>query len=216
MNSPPIDNLWLYPIVDDPEWIPRLAACGLDLVQIRIKGLSDEERRKRMDRAADLAQRHRVRLIINDDWAFALERAVYGVHLGQDDLEGAPIPELCQKGRRLGISVHNEAELARAESFAPSYIAIGTVFESPSKTFAHKPIGVEGFRALRALTRRPVVAIGGITAERAAALRKAGADGCAVISDLTQAPDLCARVSDWRRAWFGLPCSSLDGSTSSA
>ncbi|MCS6772201.1 MAG: thiamine phosphate synthase [Kiritimatiellae bacterium] len=205
MKAVPMEPFWLYPIVDHPDWIPKLAACGLDLVQIRIKGISEEERRRRLEAAVRIADERRVRLIINDDWAFALESGAYGVHLGQDDLDGAPLEEIFGAGLRLGISTHNEAELARAEACEPSYIAIGTVFESPSKSFTHRPIGIEGFRKLRSLTRRPVVAIGGITAERAPALRAAGADGCAVISDLLRAADLSERVAQWRKAWFETP-----------
>lgn len=205
MIPPPFEHVWLYPIVDSAAWIPRLAAAGLDIVQIRIKGVSDEERRRRLADAIQEAGKHHVRVIINDDWAFALESNVYGVHLGQDDLAGAPLASLLEKGLRLGISVHNAQEMARAEACNPSYIAVGTVFTSPSKSFAHRPIGIEGFRALRALTRRPVVAIGGITAERAPQLRQAGADACAVIADLLRAPDLPRRVAEWRAAWFGTP-----------
>lgn len=203
MNAPPIDRLWLYPIVDRAAWIERLAACGLDLVQIRIKDLTGPDREQELLNAARAAAAHHVRLIINDDWEAALRLRAYGVHLGQDDLENAPIEDLYAAGLRLGISTHNEAELQRAEEYAPSYIAIGTVFASPSKPFAHQPIGVDGFRALRSRTRRPVVAIGGLTPARAPALRSAGADGCAVISDLLRAPDLAARVAEWRRVWFG-------------
>lgn len=204
MNAPPIDRLWLYPIIDRAAWIPQFAACGIDVVQLRIKDLSASAREQEFQQAAALSKCHRVRLIINDDWEAARRYRAYGVHLGQDDLDGAPVEALYAGGLRLGISTHNAAEILRAESFNPSYIAIGTIFESPSKSFAHQPIGLEGFRELRAKTARPVVAIGGLRPDRAAAIRDAGADACAVISDLLRAPDLAQRVAEWRRAWFGL------------
>jgi len=138
-------------------------------------------------------------VFINDAWELALKHDAYGVHLGQDDLPGADLAALARAGLRLGISTHGYAEVARALSVIPSYLAIGTLYESPSKNFAHQPLGLENFARLRKLVPVPVVAIGGITRERAPAVRAAGADVVAVISDIIRAPDLAGRVAEWRR-----------------
>lgn len=85
--------------------------------------------------------------------------------------------------------------MARSLAVLPACLAVGTVFDSPSKSFVHHPIGLEAFARLRKLIAQPVVAIGGITVERARDVRQAGADLVAVISDITKAPDLPARVA---------------------
>jgi hydroxymethylpyrimidine kinase/phosphomethylpyrimidine kinase/thiamine-phosphate diphosphorylase len=192
--------LGLYPIVDRADWIERLLPLGVDMIQLRVKDLQGSELEKEIQRGVAIAQRHGARLYVNDHWRLALRFGAYGVHLGQDDLPGVDLAALHGAGLRLGLSTHGLAEIARALAVFPSYLAIGTLFESPSKTFAHKPLGLDVFRKLRPLAPVPVVAIGGITLERAAEVRAAGAEGLAVISDLVRTTDLPARVAAWLRA----------------
>lgn len=188
----------LYPIVDRAAWIERLLPLGVDLIQLRAKDLAGAALEDEVRRAVEAGRKANARVFINDAWQLALNYGAYGVHLGQDDLPSADLDALAAAGLRLGISTHGYAEVARALSVVPSYVALGTVFESPSKTFAHRPLGLDAFARLRRLIAVPVVAIGGITVERAPDVRRAGADIIAAISDITKAPDLPARIAQWR------------------
>jgi len=190
----------LYPIVDRAEWVERLLAMGVTMVQLRSKDLAGVELEREVRRAIEAGRKHDARVFINDAWERAVEHGAYGVHLGQDDLPAAGLEEIQQAGLRLGISTHTYAELGRAKQVIPSYIAIGTLFESPSKTFAHRPLGLDAFRKMRPLVEVPVVAIGGITLERAPEVRAAGADGIAVINDVTRAANVGDRVAAWLKA----------------
>lgn len=190
--------LGVYPIVDRADWLERLLPAGLKLVQIRVKDLEGAALEAELRRAVDLSRRFEARLYINDHWRLALRFGAYGVHIGQDDLPGTDLVALQRAGVRLGMSTHNYAELARALQVIPSYIAIGTLFHSPSKTFAHKPLGIESFRRMKPLAGVPVVAIGGITLARADEVEAAGADGLAVISDVLASTDPAGRVREWQ------------------
>lgn len=201
LSFPAMGRLQLYPIVDRAEWIAKLAPLGIDLIQLRAKDLLGGKLERELKSGVELARHFNVRLIINDHWQFALAHRAFGVHLGQDDLPGADLDAIAAAGLRLGISTHGYAEIASARAVRPSYIAIGTLFESPSKSFAHKPLGLPAFSRLRQLIAEPVVAIGGITLERAGEVIAAGANGIAVISDLTKAADLSARCAAWRNVW---------------
>ena len=191
--------LGLYPLVDRAAWLEKLAPLGVTTVQLRAKDLTGAALEKEIVTAIEFARRHSTRLFINDAWELALKHGAYGVHLGQEDLAGADLSALARGGIRLGVSTHNYTELAHAAALRPSYIAIGPVFETASKTLAHPPLGVAGFRRLAALAPAPVVAIGALTPERAPTVRAAGASGCAVIGDLLNASDLAARVAQWRQ-----------------
>jgi hydroxymethylpyrimidine kinase/phosphomethylpyrimidine kinase/thiamine-phosphate diphosphorylase len=195
------EPLGLYPIVDRTAWLAKLLPLGVKTIQLRIKDLRGGVLEDEIASGIRLARHHNARLFVNDHWELALKHGAYGVHIGQDDMPGADLEAIQQAGLRLGLSTHGLAEIARSLAVVPSYIAVGTVFTSPSKTFEHRAIGMEGFRRLRSLVGVPVVAIGGITLERAEELRAAGADGIAVISDVTRAEDLKARVASWLRLW---------------
>lgn len=198
ISFPAEERLKLYAIVDRADWVEKLAALGVDPIQLRAKDLAGAALETEVVSAIASARRHGVRLYINDHWQLALRLGAYGVHLGQDDLPGTDLQALQAAGLRLGLSTHNYAEIARAMQLIPSYLAIGTLYESPSKTFVHAALGLESFRKMRPLVGVPVVAIGGITFERAPEVYAAGADGVAVISDLTKAADLPARVGQWK------------------
>jgi hydroxymethylpyrimidine kinase / phosphomethylpyrimidine kinase / thiamine-phosphate diphosphorylase len=187
----------LYVVVDRAEWIAKLLPLGAKLVQLRAKDLSGAELEAEVKRAVELGRQFDAQVYINDAWELALKHGAYGVHLGQDDMPTADLAAIQKAGLRLGLSTHNYAEVARAMSVIPSYLAIGTLFESPSKSFEHRPLGLENFRKMRPLVGVPVVAIGGITLERAPEVFAAGADCCAVISDVTKADDVAARVAAW-------------------
>jgi hydroxymethylpyrimidine kinase / phosphomethylpyrimidine kinase / thiamine-phosphate diphosphorylase len=194
-----VPELDVYPIVDSAEWVQRLLAEGVQIVQLRMKNRTDADRDAEVEAAVKAGRLYAAQVFINDDWELALKHGAYGVHLGQDDLERADLEALAAAGMRLGLSTHSLFEIARARSYNPSYIAIGTVHQTTSKVMDYKPLGIDRFRMLRTLVDLPVVAIGGITAENAPELRAAGADCCAVISDVREADDLAGRIRAWRR-----------------
>jgi hydroxymethylpyrimidine kinase/phosphomethylpyrimidine kinase/thiamine-phosphate diphosphorylase len=192
------EPLGLYPVVDSVSWLEKLLPLGVRTIQLRIKDPQTPGLEEEIRSGIALARKHDARLFINDHWELAIRHGGYGVHIGQDDLPTADLEAIHRSGLRLGISTHGYAELARALSVVPSYIAIGTVYPSPSKSFEHAAMGIEAFARLRKLAGVPVVAIGGITFERAPEVLAAGADGIAVISDITHAPDLAGRVASWK------------------
>jgi hydroxymethylpyrimidine kinase/phosphomethylpyrimidine kinase/thiamine-phosphate diphosphorylase len=191
--------LGLYPIVDRLEWLKKLLPLGIPTVQLRIKDLEGEALDNEVRGAIEYAKAFEgCRLFINDRWELALQHGAYGVHLGQDDLPGADLDALRNAGLRLGISTHSYSELARAWSCRPSYVALGTLFKTTSKVMDYPPLGLDAFRRMRRLQSVPTVAIGGINLSKAPEVLAAGADGLAVISEITQAPDLEGRVREWR------------------
>lgn len=187
----------VYPVVDRVDWVERLLKLGVKLIQLRAKDLSGADLEREVKLAVELGRKFDAMVFINDAWELAIKHGAYGVHLGQDDLLTADIAAIHRAGMRLGLSTHNLGEIARAVAVVPSYLAIGTLFESPSKSFVHSPLGLENFKKMRPLVEVPVVAIGGITLERAPEVFAAGADCCAVISDVTKAADLAGRVAAW-------------------
>ncbi len=187
----------LYPIVDRAAWLEKLLPLGVKTVQLRIKDLSGAALENEIRQGIEIGRRFSAHLYINDQWPLALKYKAYGVHLGQDDLPGADLKALAAAGLRLGLSTHTYEEIAQAHAVRATYVAIGSVYPTSSKSIDYVPLGLEPFRRMRRLIDGPAVAIGGITLERAPELREAGADGMAVIADIVQAGDLRKRVTDW-------------------
>lgn len=196
---PPEDPLplGLYPVVDSLDWVKRLLPHRLRILQLRIKNPDAQGLESDIREAIQLARDTDTRLYINDHWASAIRYGAYGVHLGQDDLDPDALTAIEQAGLRLGVSTHSAFEVARALGCRPSYIALGTLFHTTSKVMDYEPLGLETFRRLRRVTPGPVVAIGGIHRDVATSVRDAGADGQAVISEITRSPDLKATLRAW-------------------
>ncbi|MGA8273550.1 MAG: thiamine phosphate synthase [Candidatus Sulfotelmatobacter sp.] len=129
-----------------------------------------------------------VRLIMNDRADLCLAAEFDGVHVGQDDLSPESVRKIIGPERWLGVSTHNPEQLQEADLTSADYLAIGPVFSTSSKDRPDPVVGLEGVRRARQLTRRPLVAIGGITRGNAASVIEAGADSVAVISDLLREP----------------------------
>jgi thiamine-phosphate diphosphorylase len=193
------EPIGLYPIVDSVEWVERLLPHQPLWLQLRIKDSSREHRDDDIRRAIALAKPTATRLIVNDHWESALRYGAEGVHLGQDDRDASALDALERAGVILGISTHNIAELARAIAEGPSYLALGTVFHTTSKTMDYEPLGLDSFRRLRKLVRQPVVAIGGIHLPQASTVYEAGADGIAVISEIKDSREPGSVIAQWRR-----------------
>jgi thiamine-phosphate pyrophosphorylase len=123
-------------------------------------------------------------LVLNDRVALATAVAFDGVHVGQDDIEPAQAREILGPQALIGFSTHDELQLQSARGGPANYLAIGPVFPTSSKQNPDPVVGLEAIRLARRLTSKPLVAIGGITRENCFAVREAGADSVAVISDL--------------------------------
>jgi thiamine-phosphate pyrophosphorylase len=136
--------------------------------------------------------------VINDRADIALMLGADGVHLGQDDLPPAAVRRIAGGKLIIGFSTHNEQQLRAGGREPVDYLAIGPIFGTASKQNPDAVVGLEELRRLRTLTEKPLVAIGGITRERATSAIDAGADSLAVLSDLVS-EDLPARAAEWVR-----------------
>ena len=129
-----------------------------------------------------------VKLVMNDRADLCVGAGFDGVHVGQDDLSPEGVRHVIGEGRWLGVSTHNPEQLGEADRTSADYLAIGPVFATSSKANPDPVIGLEGVRRARALTAKPLVAIGGITRGNCRSVIEAGADAVAVISDLVHEP----------------------------
>jgi thiamine-phosphate pyrophosphorylase len=165
----------------------ELTGAGVSLIQYRDKS---GDARLMLQRAEEL--RHRVngraKLIMNDRADLCVAVEFDGVHVGQDDLSPEAARKITGPNRWLGVSTHNPQQTSEADKTSANYIAVGPVFATASKTNPDPVVGLAGFRQARELTRKPLVAIGGITRENCRSVIEAGADSIAVISDLTRDP----------------------------
>jgi thiamine-phosphate pyrophosphorylase len=210
----------LYPIIDfscfaaqpDPitaiaRYAEELIAAGATLIQLRDKsqpGFEDNVAKRFLSCARELRRvtLDRATLIINDRVDICLAADADGVHLGQDDLSPATARKIFDqvkdgKTRIIGFSTHNLSQVIAADSLPIDYIAIGPVFATGSKATPDPVVGLEGVRQARQATRKPLVAIGGITRQNCSQVKAAGADAVAVISDLLESP--AKAVADFLR-----------------
>jgi thiamine-phosphate pyrophosphorylase len=172
--------------------VAELADAGVEILQYRNKQDADEtvaEDARGIREAAG-----GMKLILNDRVALAARIGWDGVHVGQEDLPAREARKLVGPAAWVGLSTHNETQLRAANLEPVNYIAIGPVFATASKANPDPVIGLEGVRRALSLTNKPLVAIGGITAETAAAVIEAGADAVAVIAAIF-APGLSAGQS---------------------
>ncbi|MBY0404318.1 MAG: bifunctional hydroxymethylpyrimidine kinase/phosphomethylpyrimidine kinase, partial [Cyanobacteria bacterium] len=191
------EPLGFYPIVDRAEWLQKLLPLGVKTIQLRIKDLNQDTLEAEIQEAVALSNQYGCRLFINDHWELALKYKAYGVHLGQFDIDTADFQALSQSGIRLGLSTHCYYEVARALALKPSYIAVGPVFHTTTKTMRFAPQGLAAVARWRKTLNYPLVAIAGIFLENAPSVLDTGVDGLAVVRDITQAQDLPTRVQQW-------------------
>jgi len=186
----------LYCILDSSNFPDTEALClfasevvagGVTLLQYRNK---TDDARQMLAQARELKRilGSSVTLIMNDRADLCLAAGFAGVHVGQDDLSPAGVRAVIGNRRWIGISTHNPEQLAEADKTTANYLAIGPVFSTLSKANPDPVIGLDGVRRVRALTRKPLVAIGGITRGNCRSVIEAGADAVAVISDLIREP----------------------------
>jgi thiamine-phosphate pyrophosphorylase len=166
----------------------ELRAAGIRFLQYRDKDAADE---LLLERAAILRAIFPVSdscLILNDRVPLVLSAGYDGVHVGQEDLSPASARGMLGSEMIVGVSTHGEGQLLDATVSPVDYVAIGPVFATSSKQVPDPVVGLDGVRAARAITDKPLVAIGGITRANCGAVIEAGADSVAVISDLIQNP----------------------------
>ncbi|MGB7584507.1 MAG: thiamine phosphate synthase [Terriglobales bacterium] len=171
----------------------EFAAAGVSLIQYRDKS---GNALRILEHARELKLRlgNSVKLIMNDRPDLALVAGFDGVHVGRDDLSPAGARKVIGDRLWLGVSTHNPEQVREADRTSADYVAVGPVFATGSKANPDPVIGLEGVRRARELTRKPLVAIGGITRANCRSVIEAGADSVAVISDLLREPGKSAEA----------------------
>jgi hydroxymethylpyrimidine kinase/phosphomethylpyrimidine kinase/thiamine-phosphate diphosphorylase len=184
-TKPNLNELGIYPIVNRANDLLPLFKAGVSTVQIRVKDLTGDELFNEFKQADYFAKVFNARLFINDYWQEAIKLNAYGVHLGQEDLAEADLKAIHKAGLRLGVSTHSLEEINNVLEVNPSYIAIGTIFKTQSKSIKTPPIGLGGLAKLVPQVNCPVVAIGGINSSNIKQVIATGVSGVAMISGLT-------------------------------
>jgi thiamine-phosphate pyrophosphorylase len=186
----------LYVILDaalltipETEFAQIMSDVGVRLLQYRNKSASSRVLLEKSTELASLLEGKGITFFVNDRPDVALLSKAGGVHVGQDDLSVAGARAVLGPNKLVGVSTHNLEQFAAAAATSADYIAVGPIFATHSKANPDPVVGTEFVKRVRALTDKPIVAIGGIKLENAAEVIEAGADSVAVISDILQAPD---------------------------
>ncbi len=189
-----------YPIVPDSAWLRIIVPLGVKTVQLRAKDMPPEQIAREIAEGLAICREHGCQLIVNDYWREAIDLGADYIHLGQEDLADADLPAIRKAGIRLGISTHTHDELDIALAAAPDYVALGPIYETTLKVMRHAPQGLARIGEWKSRISCPLVAIGGITLERAPAVFAAGADSIAVVTDIIKHPRPEERVNAWLAA----------------
>jgi thiamine-phosphate pyrophosphorylase len=176
---------------------------GCSVVQLREKTASSRELYETALRARALCAEAKVPFIVNDRADIALAVNADGLHVGQSDLPAARAREIMGKDKIVGVSVSSVEEALQAERDGADYLGVGAMFATETKTDARLP-GLEGLRAIRAATRLPLVAIGGITKKTIPLFAGTGIDGIAVVSAIAGAEDVRAAAAELREMFLKL------------
>jgi thiamine-phosphate pyrophosphorylase len=194
----------LYVILDaelvrgDIQNIARdLISAGVRLLQYRGKNVSARAMLETSKGLAAATREQEATFFVNDRPDVAYLAGADGVHVGQDDLTVEQARGLVGPERWVGVSTHNPEQFQAAAATSADYIAIGPIFATNSKANPDPVVGTETIRKVRALTEKPIVAIGGIRLDRAAEVLEAGADSVAVISDILTASDPANRAEQF-------------------
>jgi thiamine-phosphate pyrophosphorylase len=170
--------------MDALRFVEELRAAGIRLLQYRNKTGEPQEVLREAARIRAAFDGAACRMILNDRADLAVLAGWDGVHVGQEDLAPEDARRVVGDGRWVGVSTHTEEQVRVADLSGADYVAVGPVFATGTKLDAEPVIGLEGVRRARALTMKPIVAIGGITRGNARSVIEAGADSVAVISAL--------------------------------
>jgi len=187
----------IYPIVDSSAWVERLLKAGARMLQLRVKNLSGEELEREVVASIRFSQKYDCRFFVNDYWELAIKHGTYGVHLGQEDILTADISAIRRAGLRLGVSTHSFEEAETAKNLKPSYAAFGPIYETKLKKMHFAPQGAGKIKTWKKMFDCPVIAIGGITLEKAREVMLGRPDAIAVVRDITLADNPEKRLRDW-------------------
>ena len=187
--------LGLYAVLPDAAWVARMVALGVPTVQLRFKSDDAAAVQREVQASVKAVQGSQSLLFINDHWEAAIEAGAYGVHLGQEDMQDAPLERIRASGLRLGLSSHGYVEMLRAAQHEPSYIALGAVFPTTLKRMETAPQGLGRLNKYARLMRhRSLVAIGGIDLAAMPSVLQSGVGSVAVVRAITGAEDVAASV----------------------
>ena len=187
-----------YPVVDSVAWVARLALLGVGTIKLRAKDLDDSQALQIVSDALEVTKGTGAKVVVNDYWRAAIVAGAQHLHLGQEDLADADLAEIRKARLTLGISTHDDEELATALAAKPDYVALGPIFPTTLKSMRFAPQGIPKISEWKKrIGNIPLVAIGGIKFEHSADIFAAGADSIAVVSDVTQNADPDARVRQW-------------------
>ena len=183
-------QLGLYAVLPDAGWVGRMARAGVPTLQLRFKSDDPTTISREVQAAVQAVQGTDALLFINDHWQAAIAAGAYGVHLGQEDMDTADLGAIRQAGLRLGLSTHGYAEMCLADTYAPSYMAMGAVFPTTLKRMTTAAQGTGRLQAYAQLLREyPLVAIGGIDMPRLPEVMASGVGSVAVVRALIAAKD---------------------------
>ncbi len=174
-----------------------LAEAGVRLLQYRNKSAPARQYLESSRKRAEVLLPQGVSFFVNDRPDVAFLAGAAGVHVGQDDLDVEQARQVVGRDKLVGISTHNLEQFKRAAASSADYIALGPIFSTSSKANPDLVVGLDLLRNVRPLTDKPIVAIGGISLERAASAIEAGADSVAVISGILTAADPAQRARQY-------------------
>lgn len=203
-HCPP--DLGLYAVMPTADWIERLVPLQVPTVQLRFKSADATEVQAEIARAAKAAKGSKSRLFINDHWRVAIDHhaacggdsGIYGIHLGQEDLDEADLDAIRASGLRLGVSTHGYAEMLRVAAIRPSYLALGAIFPTTTKVMPTQPQGMGRFQSYVTLMKPVIpslVGIGGVNAANMREVLDVGVGSAAVVRAVTEADDVPAAVA---------------------
>lgn len=198
-HAPCPRRLGLYVVAPTADWIARLVDLGVPTVQLRFKSDDPKAIEREVQLAIGHAQGSDSHLYINDHWQLAIALGAYGIHLGQEDIDGADFDAIRQSGLRLGLSTHGYSEMLRAARQQPSYLALGAVYATNLKVMPTLPQGPMRLARYASLVRDrfPLVAIGGINYERLDEVLPSGVGSVAAVRAILDAPDPAKEVQRW-------------------
>ncbi len=191
-----------YPIVPDVDWLKRIVPLGVKMIQLRIKdsagaALDNQDLIEQISESLSFCQQYGCQLIVNDYWEEAITCGCDYIHLGQEDLAASDLERIKSHKLKLGISTHSHEELNIALAADPDYVALGPIYETKLKVMKWSPQGLQRLGEWKSKINCPLVAIGGITVERAPGVLDAGADSIAVVTDFITHATPEKRVEEW-------------------
>ena len=190
-------KLGLYAVVPDAQWVEKVVQLGVPTVQLRFKSDDPHAINQQIAQSVKAVAGTQSLLFINDHWQQAMDAGAYGVHLGQEDMQDAPLQALRSAGLRLGLSSHGYSEMMAAYAWRPSYMALGAVFPTTLKKMQTAPQGLGRLtQYVQLMKHMPLVAIGGIDLQSMNVVMQSGVGSAAVVRAITGAEDSAQAVRD--------------------